>query len=281
MERGKIFIIKADGTREEFHSEKLLDSLTRSGASNEVRDKIVHHIGREIEDGMSTRAIYRHAFELLHKFETPVAARYSLKRAIADLGPSGFPFEKFVAEIFKAKGYETLTDQIVNGQCVEHEMDVVAWNENKLIMAEAKFHNELGLKSDLKVALYVKARFDDLKNKEFVYGSKRHLDDGLLITNTNFTVKAIQYSECAGVRLIGWNYPRVGNLHDMIEDASLHPITCLTTLSNTEKKNLMEKGVVLCKNIRDNDEPLIAVGLKPETIENAKRESAFLCPDTL
>ncbi|KKU66576.1 MAG: ATP-cone domain protein [Parcubacteria group bacterium GW2011_GWA2_47_16] len=277
----KIFIIKADGTREEFHSDKLLDSLTRAGASNEVRDKIVHHIAGEIEDGMSTSAIYRHAFELLHKFETPVAARYSLKRAIADLGPSGFPFEKFVAEIFKAKGYETLTDQIVQGSCIDHEMDVVAWNENKLVMAEAKFHNELGMKSDLKVALYVKARFDDLKDREFVYGTKRHLDEGILITNTNFTEKAIQYCECEGVKLIGWNYPQVGNLHDMIEDVSLHPITCLTSLSNSEKRNLMEKGVVLCKSVRDNVETLFASGLSPEVIERAKRESAFLCPDVL
>ncbi len=277
----KIYIIKADGTREAFRSKKLLDSLTRAGASDEVRDKIAHHIAREVEDGMSTNAIYRHAFELLHKFETPVAARYSLKRAIADLGPSGFPFEKFVAEIFKAKGYETLTDQIVEGTCVSHEMDIVAWNENKLIMAEAKFHNELGLKSDLKVALYVKARFDDLKNKEFDYGSKRRLNEGLLITNTNFTEKAIQYSECAGVKLIGWNYPQVGNLHDMIEDATLHPVTCLTTLSNAEKKNLMDKGVVLCKSIRESDEPLLAAGLSRETIEKAKQESAFLCPSIL
>src|SRR3989338_1851333 len=268
MSERKIFIVKNDGSKEEFSIEKLRGSLSNAGASPEVRDKIVNHIAREIEDGMSTTAIYRHAFELLHKFETPVAARYSLKRAIADLGPSGFPFEKFVAEIFKAKGYETLTDQIVNGRCVDHEMDVVAWNENKLIMAEAKFHNELGMKSDLKVALYVKARFEDLKDMEFNYGSKRRLDEGLLITNTNFTIKAIQYSECVGVRLIGWNYPRVGNLHEMIEDASLHPITCLTTLSNTEKKNLMEKGVVLSKNIRDNDEPLLAAGLNRETIES-------------
>src|SRR3989338_2661493 len=266
MTERKIFIIKADGTREEFRGEKLLDSLTRAGDSDEVRDKIVNHIAREIEDGMSTTAIYRHAFELLHKFETPVAARYSLKRAIADLGPSGFPFEKFVAEIFKAKGYETLTDQIVQGSCIDHEMDVVAWNENKLVMAEAKFHNELGMKSDLKVALYVKARFDDLKDREFVYGTKRHLDEGILITNTNFTEKAIQYCECEGVKLIGWNYPQVGNLHDMIEDVSLHPITCLTSLSNSEKRNLMEKGVVLCKSVRDNVETLFASGLSPPII---------------
>ena len=275
-----VFIIKSNGTKEQFNQSKLLDSLIKAGASSEVREKISNHIAREIEDGMSTTAIYRHAFELLHKFERPVATRYSLKRAVADLGPSGFPFEKFVAEIFKAKGFETLTDQMVDGSCVSHEIDVVAWNENKLIMAEAKFHNELGMKSDLKVALYVKARYDDLKDKEFLYGSKRRLDDGLLVTNTNFTEKAIQYSECAGVKLIGWNYPNTGNLHDMIEDAGLHPITCLTSLSGMEKKNLLEKGVILCRSVREGGEALASSGLSRDTIENAVRESNFLCPPT-
>ncbi len=278
MTEKKVFIIKTDGSREEFNAVKLNESLTKAGASPEVREKISGHIAREVEDGMSTTAIYRHAFELLHKFQWPVAARYSLKRAIADLGPSGFPFEKFVAEIFKAKGFETLTDQIVNGKCIDHEVDVVAWNENKLIMAEAKFHNELGMKSDLKVALYVKARFDDLKEMEFVYGSKRRLDEGILITNTNFTEKAVRYSECAGVKLIGWNYPAVGNLHDTISDTGLHPITCLTSLSSADKKSLMGKGVVLCRNVRDGGEALASAGLRKETIEEAVRESTLLCP---
>ncbi|MEK7575111.1 MAG: ATP cone domain-containing protein [Patescibacteria group bacterium] len=280
MSDKKVFIVKNDGTKEEFSVDKLLSSLARAGASPEVFEKIGRHISHEIEDGMSTSAIYHHAFELLHKFERPVSARYSLKRAIADLGPSGFPFEKFVAELYKAKGFETLTDQMVDGTCVSHEVDVVAWNENKLIMAEAKFHNELGLKSDLKVALYIKARYDDLKGKKFLYGRSRPLDEGLLITNTNFTEKAIQYSECAGTKLIGWNYPKVGNLHDMIEDAGLHPITCLTSLSVMEKRNLMEKGVVLCRNVRDQKAALTGIGLSTESIDKAVQESTFLCPPT-
>lgn len=281
MNAQQIFIVKNDGTREVFDGSKLENSLTKAGASKEVREKISHHISKEIEDGMSTSAIYRHAFELLHKFERPVAARYSLKRAIADLGPSGFPFEKFVSEIYRAKGFETLTDQIVEGQCVSHEVDVVAWNDNKLIMAEAKFHNELGIKSDLKVALYVKARYDDLKNQEFVFGSRRKLDEGLLITNTNFTEMAIRYCECAGVKLIGWNYPSVGNLHDMIEDLGLHPITCLTTISNSEKKTLMQKGITLCRNVRDSKDSLAQAGLTSETIDRAIDESNYLCPPTV
>ncbi|MES2088109.1 MAG: ATP cone domain-containing protein [Patescibacteria group bacterium] len=281
MSPEQIFIVKTNGSKEPFQNSKLEASLRKAGASTEVTDKIVHHISKEIEDGMSTSAIYQHAFELLHKLERPVVARYSLKRAIAELGPSGFPFEKFISEVYKAQGFETLTDQMVDGHCVSHEVDVVAWNENKLIMAEAKFHNEIGLKSDLKVALYVKARYEDLKGMEFLYGKKRQLDEGILITNTNFTEKAIQYCECAGVKLIGWNYPTAGNLHDMIEDHGLHPITCLTTLSSGQKKSLMEKGIVLCRNVRDGREALLSAGLSEASIKEAQDESNFLCPVTM
>ena len=278
MSEERTFIIKSDGTREAFDVGKLKVSLSKAKASPEVAEKIAGHIAREIEDGMSTSAIYRHAFELLHKFERPAAGRYSLKRAIAALGPSGFPFEKFIAELFRARGFQTLTDQMVDGKCSSHEMDVIMWNENKLLMAEAKFHNEIGIKSDLKVALYIKARFDDLKGQRFMFGRERGLDEGFLITNTNFTTRAIQYSECSGVRLIGWNYPKVGNLHNLIEDEQLHPITCLTSLSSTEKKGLLEKGVVLCKNIRGDAEMLRAAGLDTRSIDRAVEESTFLCP---
>ena len=220
----EIFVVKADGTRQPFEISKLNTSLLKAGASQETRDKIVRHITGEIKDGMSTNDIYRHAFELLHKFEQPVATRYSLKRAVAELGPTGFPFEHFIADIFQKKGFETLTDQSVKGRCTEHEMDIVAWTTEKLIMAEAKFHHEFGMKSDVKVALYIKARFDDLYSQKFSYGGReRALDEGLLVTNTNFTVKAIEYSACAGVRLIGWNYPERGNLHDMIIESGVYP----------------------------------------------------------
>lgn len=219
-----ISIVKSDGTRQLFDAEKLNASLLKAGASEAAREKIVHHIAGEVRDGMSTSDIYHHAFELLRKLDQPVVARYSLKRAVADLGPTGFPFEHFIADIFKAKGFETLNDQTVQGHCTSHEMDLVAWTSEKLIMAEAKFHHQFGMKSDVKVALYIKARFDDLYGEQFLYGGKkRELDEGLLITNTNFTKKAIEYSRCAGVHLIGWNYPEKGNLHDLITESGVYP----------------------------------------------------------
>jgi Holliday junction resolvase-like predicted endonuclease len=221
----------------------------------------------ELEDGMTTSDIYRHAFFLLHKLEKPTAVRYSLRKAITDLGPSGFPFERFVAEIFKAQGYTILVDQMVKGYCAEHEIDIVAYNDKKLVMSEIKFHNQNGLKTDLKVALYVKARFDDLRKLHYHYGDKQMLlSEGWLITNTKFTKSAINYAMCSGVSMIGWNYPTNTSLHDLVEKYGLHPITSLITLSSDEKKHLITKDIILCKTVSENPEILREAGFSHERI---------------
>ncbi|OHA20184.1 MAG: hypothetical protein A2836_00510 [Candidatus Taylorbacteria bacterium RIFCSPHIGHO2_01_FULL_45_63] len=272
----EIYVVKADGEKELWSEDKLRESLKRARAGDDTVQQIVDHIKGELRDGVTTSHIYQHAFYLLHKIEKPVAARYSLRRALVGFGPSGFPFEKFLGELFRAQGYEVATEQIVKGACVEHEVDVVAWNVEKLIMTEAKFHNELGAKSDLKVALYVKARFDDLSEQMFDYGKRRPLDEGYLITNTKFTTNAIQYGECVNLKMIGWNYPLRGNLQDLIEDSGLHPITCLTSISVSEKQELLSKGVVLCRDAKKK-QLLKDFGFKEEAIAKITDEADLLC----
>ena len=272
MER-EIFVKKADGRTEPFDMDKLKNSLKRAGTPESIVDDIVRHIETEITDGMSTKEIYKHAFEVLNKENKPLAIKYSLKKAILELGPSGFPFERYIAEIFKHKGFEALTGQMIKGFCVEHEVDVVAWNQNKLIMCEAKFHNEPGMKSDLKVALYVKARFDDLRKMTFKYGKERQLDEGWLVTNTKFSKTAIEYGSCqSGLVMVGWNYPPKGNLHDMILETKLHPITCLTTLNGREKKALFDQGIVLCKSVLENPSVLALSGLSVSKVKKILTE---------
>jgi hypothetical protein len=274
----EVYITKANGLKERFDPTKLEASLMRAGASNDVIVRIVRHISEELKDGVTTNAIYDHAFFLLKKFERPVVSRSSLKRAVMELGPTGFPFENYVAEIFKARGYEAKTDQMAQGHCVNHEIDIVAWNENRFIMAEAKFHNDIGIKSDVKIALYIKARFDDLRQKTFNYGGKeRRLDQFWLVTNTKFTEQAIRFGECAGIHLIGWNYPARGNLHDLIDDSGLHPLTCLSTISQHDKRILFEKNVVLCKSVREDPSILHSLGYKQDKIDSIIKESELLC----
>lgn len=274
-----IYIKKADGSLEPFDEEKLVESLAMVGADPELIEKIIVKVNSEIKDGDTTEQIYKHAFDILRaNTANHIAVKYSLRRAITELGPNGFPFEKFVAEVLKTEGYETLTDQVVYGGCVPHEIDVVAWNNEKLIMVEAKFHNEFGFKSDVKVALYVKARFDDLRRSVYHFGGKeRTLTEGWLITNTKFTDQAIRYGECVGLKMIGWNYPKYGNLQDLIQQSKLHPFTCLTTLTSHQKRRLLDMGIVLCKDISQKPHILRELGLNEAESERVMNEIKEYC----
>lgn len=270
----EVTVRKANGEKQLFDVAKLIESLVDAGADVSTAQEIAKHIESELRDGMSTHDIYSHAFTLLRKHARPVAATYSIRRAVMELGPDGFPFERFIAEIWKSRGFETLTDQVVRGRCVEHEMDVVAWNKDKLVMIEAKFHNEQGMRSDIKTALYVKARFDDLKESTFAYGNvERGLDEGWLVTNTKFTDTAIRYGECQKLNMIGWNYPKKGNLQNLIEEAGFHPLTVLSTLSKAERFILLHNGLVLVKHVLDRRADLARFGIAQEKIPRILEEA--------
>src|ERR1700685_1354929 len=93
-------ITKADGELEPFDPAKLERSLAHAGASSTMRARILSHVITALHPGIMTEEIYRHAFQMLREHEEkPVAARYSMKRAVFALGPSGFPFERFLAEV--------------------------------------------------------------------------------------------------------------------------------------------------------------------------------------
>ena len=272
-----ISITKSDGTTQLFEEEKLVSSLKRVGAPQETIDEIIDEVEKNMHDGMTTDQIYHQAFALLHRHSHHLAVKYSIRRALIELGPDGFPFEKFVAKVFNFWGYETKTDQTLLGTCITHEVDVVAWNTEKLIFVEAKFHNEFGMKSDSKVALYIEARREDLAGTDFDYGGiKRKISEFWLVTNTKFTDQAITYSECNGLKLLGWNYPAVDNLHDIIEKNKLHPITCITTLSHQQKKDLVGRNILTCADLIHSPQVLEQIGVKGEFVQKVVDEAKII-----
>jgi hypothetical protein len=62
----------------------------------------------------------------------------------------------------------------------------------------------------------------------------------------------------------------------MIEEGRVHPITCLTTLSEGEKKRLMENKVVLCKSVTTSH-LLQEYGVKPDRVPKVLDEARLLC----
>ena len=219
-----MFITKASGETEEFSEEKLRSSLERVKAAPDAIEQVVAHVKGELKPLMRTTDIYRHAFQLLRRYASPAAGRYALKRAIMELGPSGYPFEKLVAAVLAAEGFSPRVGVLLQGKCVAHETDVLAEKQNRRILVECKYHNQPGIRSDVKVALYVWARFQDLGK----------FDEAWLVTNTKFTDDAIRYAKCVGMQAIGWSYPAADSLQKRIDRLGLHPLTCLTTLSRPQ-----------------------------------------------
>ena len=195
-----------------------------------------------------------------------------------ELGPTGFPFERYFAEVLKQEGFSTETGQTIEGQCVTHEIDVIAKKDNKVILTECKFHADTRHKSDVKIPLYIHSRFLDLENQRKKNKNKvKKKYQGWIVTNTRFTGQALKYGACVGLYMLDWNYPENRSLKERIDKASLHPITCLTTLTKNEKRKLLQKMVVLSKDLCQDENALQSIGIKGIRRKRILAEANALC----
>lgn len=236
-----INVIKATGEIEPFSEEKVISSLLRAGASRQLAEDIIAQTKPSLYQNIPTFEIYSTVMKILKKEQRPIAEKYNLKKAIMDLGPTGYPFEKFVAVVLQATGCQVATNKIVQGKCVSHEIDVIAENKEKY-MIECKFHGLPGGRTDIKVALYTYARFLDVKEKG-------GFDIPWLMTNTKLTQEVKTYALCMGMRVTAWDYPEGDSLNEMIDKSGLYPITASTTLPEQKKLELIEKGIVFSRDL--------------------------------
>tara|TARA_R110001606_G_scaffold160259_5_gene304147 strand:- start:1675 stop:2514 length:840 start_codon:yes stop_codon:yes gene_type:complete len=273
-----INIIKASGEKAPFEIEKVIRSLERAGADKLLIKEIVQDINKEVHDGMTTKKIYQMAFNILKRKSRISASKYKLKKALMELGPSGYPFEKFVGKVFDHEGFDTKVGVIVQGNCVQHEVDVIAQKDNKHYMIECKYHSDQGRFCNVKIPLYIHSRFLDVEKQwQKQQGHKTKFHHGGVYTNTRFTSDAIQYGACAGLMLTSWDYPKGNGLKERIDRLGLHPLTSLTTLTKAEKSKLLDKGIVLCKEINENPSLLEQIGIPKQRQKNILKDSRELC----
>lgn len=255
-------VIKATGEKELFNEKKLRLSIKRAGIPDSISDQVVKHIQTKLYENIPTYEIYKHITEFLSNSPHPYTkTRYSLKQAIMDLGPTGYPFEDYVNEILKMEGYATEVRQILEGKCITHEIDLILQKNEVNAMAECKFHNSPKTHTQVHVSLYTKARFDDVKEKN-------NLSEVWLVTNTKITLDALRFATCSNMKVISWDYPENGSFRDLIEKYKLHPITILTSISASQKQLLLENHVTLAKDICKNSSFLDILGL-PEDKKNS------------
>ncbi len=276
----QINVTKASGELEPFDESKLRNSLRSAGAQSDTINRIVESINQLLHEGISTQKIYQEAFDLLKVDSNQLAGRYKLKDAILELGPTGYPFEQFIGELLNHQGYTTNVGVIVEGDCVSHEIDVIAQKGDEHFMIECKFHNRKGHTCDVKVPLYIQSRFLDVKRKwSSLPGHKNKVHKGWVVTNTRFTKDAQEYAECIGLKLLSWDYPKNGGLKDLIKWAKLHPITCLSSMDEKEKKLLLDAGMVLCSQLLDHQEMVDKIGIDSRKKNQILKEARSICND--
>ena len=266
-------IIKSSGEKVKFSLSKLRSSLLKSGATKAMVSSILDAIRDELYQGISTKELYYRAFSLLKDYKGAYASRYGLKKAIYELGPSGFPFEKFVAEILQLQGYKINLNEILEGKCVTHEVDIIAYKDSERHLIECKFHNEEGRNCDVKIPLYIHSRFRDI----YSFEQNKNPGQGWLVTNTRFTSDAITYGNCAGIKLLSWDLPKGESLKELIDRAGTYPVTTSTLLSFAEKEFLLKRGIILGRQLLEKTFLLDQLGISENRKNRIISEFNILC----
>lgn len=272
-------ITKESGNKETFKRDKLCDSLEKAGASSSVVNTVCLKIEKDIKEGTTTEELFKRASRYLSEENVQVAARYSLRRGIAALGPAGFLFEQYVERILNAYGYTTKRNIFLRGVCVEHEVDVTAHKGKDHFLVEVKYHNRGGIKTDVTVAMYADARLADIvptqEKKEIGWGTRHNM---WLITNTKFTTTAIQYGKCKDIKMTGWSYPRRESLEDLIVRKNLYPVTTLPSVAGGNLAAFAQTGIMLVGDIAEYTPDALArkVGFKRSYAEQIVSE-ALVC----
>lgn len=276
-----VLIKKYSGEYQAFDVNKLINSLRRSRADEDIVQDIASRVQEQIEEGMTTKKIYLLAFKMLKAKSPTSASKYQLKKALMELGPSGFPFEKLIGKLLTHEGFSTQVGVVVQGNCVQHEIDVIAQKDNNHYMIECKYHSDQGRFCSVKIPLYIHSRFLDVEKQwEQKKDHESKLHKGGVYTNTRFTSDAIQYGRCVGLLLTSWDYPKGDGLKERIDKSGLHPLTALTTLTKAEKTKLLDKGIVLCKELDENPTFLEQIGIDKSRHKKILDDSKELCKGT-
>ena len=251
-----IKVMKEDGQGEIFKPTKVRYAIRRSGLSPKEADEILKKLQPRLYNGITTKEIYRLVYGMIDDMRPEVSHKYNLKRALLKIGPAGYEFEDFMASLLELEGYSTKVRQILQGKCVTHEIDVVAGKGKESYMIECKYKNHPGYRCRIQTALYVYARFLDLRE-----GAKRGNCEKLtmpwLVTNTKFSKDVITYSECMGLRLLGWRYPIRNSLENQIDKTKCYPVSVIN-MGHRTLRQLLDNKIVTVFDIPESAEKLKA-----------------------
>ncbi len=275
-----VHVIKANGKKEKFSRNKAIHSCLHAGASRDEARRIVNRVEPKLYEGISTTKMKDLIYDELHKFHEPMAQRYNLRKAIADLDPQSHEFERFITRLMSYHGYKTKWSPRPKpeGFCTDHEIDVMIEKNGKLEFIECKHHYKYHVYTGLDVPMRVWARLKDLQDG-FAAGKKGTFDfkQAWVVINTKFSEHAIQYAKCKKMPMLGWKYPAGKGLEYYIENTKAYPLTMLDVPKFTRVK-LLEKDIATVIDLLHAEDHLLAgCGLTSRRISELKA----MCSDLM
>jgi Holliday junction resolvase-like predicted endonuclease len=246
-----IYVTKADGSKQPFDKQKIINTCLRLQATLEQAQSIADKIEARAYDGIPTKKILQMVFQYMKKYRPAIGYQIDLKQAIAMLR-SKPDFEIFVAKLFEAMGYEVETNLIIQGKCIEHEIDVVAKKGNEVILIEVKHHVNHHTYSGLDVFLQLNSTLEDLKEGYEAGKNNFRFTRAILICNTKVSEHAKRYALCRGLEFIAWKFPVERGLERIIEEYKLYPITFIKGIKREEACKLGDAGIVTVKQLLDD-----------------------------
>ena len=275
----RVYVTKADGTRQLFDREKVVRTCLRMGASRKIADDVAEKVESNLYDGISTSKILQMTFRLLRRYKPAIRHLLDLRKGLS-LMDSKPEFETFVQILLAHSGFEVTPNRLLTGRCVKHEVDAIARKDGVTYFVEAKHHVNYHTLTGLDESRIARAVLEDVTEGFELGKSSLKIDRAMIVTNTRYSEHASRYGKCRNILQIGWSSPTDLCLQNMVEVKNLYPLSCLRDMKRETKTKLVNSGIVLLKQLFEEKTSTLArrTGVPKETlkqiIEKAKTSIA-------
>jgi hypothetical protein len=276
-----VYVTKADGSKQLFDREKIVETCQRMGANPKVAVQVAEEIEKNLYEGITTKEILQTIFKLVGLHKPAVKHLFDLKQGISLMEPKP-EFEVFIRVVLAHSGFQVKPNMILKGLCGEHEVDAIAVKDGLTYLVEAKHHRNYHALTGLDESRIARAIIEDVTEGYTSGATKVKIDQAIIVTNTKYSEHAISYGHCRDILQVGWSSPEGFGLRDIVEKYRLYPLSCLRGISTETRLRLVEAGIVLIKQLLEQDSHYLErkIELPHETvlslIEKAKHTTETL-----
>ncbi|MEM1655597.1 MAG: restriction endonuclease [Nitrososphaerota archaeon] len=238
-----IRVRKADGRLEPYDGSKIMRTALYLGLDREDAERIEREVLEKAYDGIPTSEILAMIRDLAEEIRPELSQARDIREAISAMRPKP-DFEDYARIVLREAGYLVEPGRLLEGRCVSHEIDGIAFKGDEVFVVEVKHHFNQHAYTGLGTVLELWAALEDLREGYRLGFHPYAFTSAILVCNTKISQHAEQYARCKGIMYMGWRYPRAFALSDIVSSKKIYPITMIKSLSAEAVAKLGDRGIV-------------------------------------